>query len=325
MPELLNIVTTKRSGHHAFIEWIEKGAAGQAGLLNNAPVLSGFEDRLADALDGFAGRTLIVNFEGVGPDVLAMARDVQRNLGLTARTIYFLRDPLNMLASVTARKPTRRLARPFVLRQALAQAACIDAAMADPDAELFFYNRWVTGDGYRARVAERLGIRDPGRLPMARRHAGGSSFGGVRSGIMPNVRDLTDRWRTVQSTGLLAGLHASRHTGPAFDAHLDGRLRDAFGEGDVDPDRAAFWHALRFDERPDRLVPVMLDELVRNRERRMRLEAGSSWVKKRAGLSLFASTVLRSVQRPRFRTAGGGEQHDRPAGPQVFGPAHPRA
>lgn len=231
---LVAIVALKRSGHHAFIEWLA-GARGSATLtLNNirpswppkadgAALLGsgpapdpGAARRQFERGDlGFVapGFQAIVNYEGIG--AAALDGQLARLRGQAQVAVWaFLRDPVNTFASIAKRLAdgtrTNRLA-------ALMQANAFIDIMARQDGDAPFdrvvrYAPWVREAAYRAELAEDLGIRDAPPQRTVPAFGGGSSFGG--RGIDPIAeRDaLFARWQLMQDDAGFLGYFADAPT-----------------------------------------------------------------------------------------------------------------
>lgn len=98
-----SIISTKRSGHHAFIDWMTHHRASPLPHLNDRRL-----DRLIRCdLPAFAesGQAeTLVNFEGVTFQGYDRVCGAARGMGLQVEEVVFLRHPLNMLSSLIHRE-----------------------------------------------------------------------------------------------------------------------------------------------------------------------------------------------------------------------------
>lgn len=200
MPGVFVIHHMKRSGGHAVIEWIVDNMSGAA-FVNNAvpvqPILAGrrpvpqhappFAEWLAERR-----RRGILPDTGAEPAALVVSLEdqelrVQPFEHAGARRLVLVRHPRNLFASRIRRAAATPLlayrlddrgVRERTIRVWKEHArAALAPAGGEPLA--IFYDAWLTGREYRAKLAQEMGLatcRDPSqRVPS---EGSGSSFGG---------------------------------------------------------------------------------------------------------------------------------------------------
>jgi hypothetical protein len=220
-PRTIIVIALKRSGHHAFIDWLLAHAPAPTVFLNNSR--PGFEFRggkqtaLGKAADAEpatpvsveaavvmardrATRRVILNYENrfVG-NVLkrgwsssAPESGVQR--------LVFLRDPLNNFASVVKRVRNGR----YNARQAqLGKTALLfrDYASLMQDPERFgahigpvHFDDWLVSEDYREVLAARLRLAGNDLPEDTSEAGGGSSFGALAATPGARLSQLKRRW-----------------------------------------------------------------------------------------------------------------------------------
>lgn len=273
MTEFLNIISTKRSGHHAFIDWI-LAQAPDAVFVNNRPLPRAEADMRA-ARDG---RLHIVNFEGITPHGVARVQAAERG---SRREVVFLRDPLNTVASLIRRK-ARPVAEVVMLCQQLFALRDWLERRRGPGEEVHIsYNAWLLDPGYRQTAAERLGL--PGAdLPEAvTAPGGGSSFGGPARVDEAGRAARLQRWRNLAdhpAFNAMIGHEAVRDT---FEAACAGDLVDALGADFRDDDAALHLRRLRSERTPGpRLLHRAVSRLWERRALYRDLEAATGLARK---------------------------------------------
>lgn len=225
MRTLTEIISTKRSGHHAFIEWI--GAGSAVVFFNNPAPTSPPRLREAVRWDGLAAPkgdservsallegpdNAIVNFEGRQSDSITAWNEAYLSPKLSGnlRRIVFLRDPLNLFASLARRTKKQSPHALFQFyQQALAFESIINALeTADAFEHCVIFSAWLTNENYRAKLAEALDI--PGGPPpeVVTAFGGGSSFEGRTFDPKVDQNRLFERWRNMVDHPLYLSLFA---------------------------------------------------------------------------------------------------------------------
>jgi hypothetical protein len=242
MKRLLLLHGMKRSGNHAFMEWLKANAEI---LIFNNPVHLGrvlrgvskmpeplpFEQWLRRQ-----GRIpLMANVKARNKDVLVSFEDIDPKWHLfsttppSTATVLLLRDPYNLFASRirrgSAHKGKAAYAHPPspIFRQMIEMwkthaRAFLGESTARPDVPVY-YNRWFESAQYRSQIANRLGIQntDTGldAVPM---YGGGSSFDGQgfdargrEMAVLNRIEKLTEQERgylaVVQADPEVRALH----------------------------------------------------------------------------------------------------------------------
>lgn len=201
MKRLLLLYGMKRSGNHAFIEWIK--ANGNVAFFNNIVrierVLRG-ESPLPEPipferwLDRKSRVPLLARARVMNKDVLVSFEDLEPNwqrfstVPKRTSSILILRDPFNLFSSrIRARHSFNVMAfspppSPIFHRMIdlwkMHARAFLGESSQGVDVPVYF-DRWFESGEYRRQIADRLGIRnsDAG-LNVVTRHGYGSSFDG---------------------------------------------------------------------------------------------------------------------------------------------------
>ncbi len=212
------IISTKRSAHHAFIAWLgintDKAVAFFNNVIPSAPPrlreLSFFNTnrnenegaRLGILLNGDCDA--LVNFEGKLPESIERWNNgylLARLKGKLQR-IVFLRDPINTLASLAKRsKPERFRGRFNFFYQALGIEEMLtrlhdnQSLLCD---RVVIFSNWRMNADYRAKLAGELGLNGSDLPLQLSPFGGGSSFGGMNFDPITQVAELYERWREVE-------------------------------------------------------------------------------------------------------------------------------
>ncbi|MCL4767793.1 MAG: hypothetical protein KJZ80_16320 [Hyphomicrobiaceae bacterium] len=295
----LNVVSTKRSGHHAFIDWIRDGSAGPVRFINNAvidPALLGSLPGLARS--AAAPAAIVMNYEGVSIPGVSKAMAAQAATGAAVRNILFVRDPLNACASLLQRKALRHAELVMVLRQLFALRNWLKLHQGGQFVgELVFYNRWLADEHYRESLAERLSI-SPARLPDAiTSFGGGSSFQDLSKGGEGAAPHLLRRWKRFADDRLFRTLVTHPHFCGVFLDEVSGAVRDAMGESDEDTERAAYLEAASRQRRRHPIVDRVIEGLIANEAVFERIEALPAGLEKR--LTIAKAHIGALLSRPR--------------------------
>lgn len=251
----INVVSTKRSGHHAFIAWMMQHAPWRCVFVNNAVIgcdlTTAVQTAIAKAqMADAAMRTgdeplrVIMNFEGVTPQGVADTIAAQRGLSDDIKTVVFLRDPLNVVASLINRKnvPVKDLA--MLIRQVAAERTLLSAVRDGQDkgaAEdvritaavtadtVVFYNPWLTDAAHRGEVARDLGLTASDMVDAVSQYGGGSSFDAADTYGADDAARLLSRWQAQRDWPIFRALVAHPAVSEIFAAALTGAIADSFG------------------------------------------------------------------------------------------------
>ncbi|WP_316013341.1 hypothetical protein [Roseobacter sp. HKCCA0434] len=292
MPEYLNVISTKRSGHHAFIAWYRHHAPDQWMHLNNRSL-----DRLIrrDLVKVDAPRILI-NFEGVTPEGIERVRAREDGTAKSRTDVIFLRHPLNMLASFVHRvekkfaKGLTGLAVHTILRQVHAQNYW---SSLRTDLPRYSYDPWVSDESYRAKMADALGLTGNSPLKDISEYGGGSSFTGVDDTVDP--LDRLNRWSIKSDSAIFKSIatHPAIMSG-LLDA-LEGRHpADSLGYR-FDDLRAAEWLK---NAAKERVADPAVDDIISNTPPGGRamsvMERRSGWPRKLGQMHAILEDRLRA-------------------------------
>jgi hypothetical protein len=254
--EFINVISTKRSGHHAFIAWLREHRGRPTRFINNtvlgAPMAAQVQ-RLsamrALTRTGSSPTTVILNYEGVTRTGLELAWAAQRAVNGTIRNVLFVRDPLNLCASLIRRKALPWLEIVAILRQLFAERdwLLMHARKEVPALQLIPYGTWLNDDAYRRRIAEAFDLQSSTRLLDISTYGGGSSFGRSKRLRGPDVVALTTRWHAYRDDAFFNALITHPQLRPCFEAALAGEITDEAGHSLADD--AALAH-IRTKSRP---------------------------------------------------------------------------
>ncbi|HMB00128.1 MAG TPA: hypothetical protein VKS21_03990 [Spirochaetota bacterium] len=190
--KLYIVAATRRSGHHAFCEWLklQDGNCFYEGF--------GFQDRfnVAPMLDGFrrvmqtiGKKNIILSFEDLKTEnINAIDAELRKMYDLSeykTEKIVFLRDIYNLWASLY--KDGKKDKLQIAIR--------VWKAQADNRDYIIRYNRWFSNNEVRGVICDRLGINftDNGINNVAGCN-GGSSFDGLRFNGNAQKMDVLKRW-----------------------------------------------------------------------------------------------------------------------------------
>lgn len=198
------VVSTKRSGHHAFIDWYARALERPVAFFNNAlpaqppavreaPYYYGNHPHLpgwTPAANLLASpHEVIINFEGRDADRIEgpCKSATERQLGRAVTTVYFLRDPLNCFASQVKRAQDRNNRFYLSLTSQIIGFESIIARISKfgRGKDLVAFSGWRYDAEARAEIAEQLGVSNP---PPAQ---GVTAFGGGSSFFRDMTRDMT--------------------------------------------------------------------------------------------------------------------------------------
>lgn len=240
MSTIFEIISTKRSAHHAFIGWIAENAGRPLLFFNN--IVPSLPPRIREAALLNAGDAAIpqsdlaallltgepdaiINFEGkLVASIEDWNRDyLVRNTVKPVRKIVFLRDPLNTFASLAYRTPDRRFRSLFnYFYQVVAFETIMASVAASPEAyeRVVTMERWQSDAGYRGDLARQLGLETSALPSGVSRYGGGSSFEGASFDPSANASALFERWRRVEEDPLFLAPFADPTSREAIRAYF---------------------------------------------------------------------------------------------------------
>jgi hypothetical protein len=279
----LNVISTKRSGHHALIKWVEDGSRQPTCFINNAPINDAFLARISDLVaKASEPTTVILNYEGVSVAGVHKILAHQRTLGAPQHNMLFARDPLNACASLMQRKAAVYAQLVMILRQLFALSDWLRRYQAgDSGLDLVFYNRWLADENYRQTIADRLAIQNKPVRSEITKFGGGSSFQDAQGGSAAAPR-LLSRWTSYKDDPLFRTMVGHPRFVDIFLAEVNGTITDAGGESDYGQDRAAYLESLRGQPPASAYANRMINGLSRNTRAYQDIEALKGGLHKRA-------------------------------------------
>lgn len=222
---LFLVLAMKRSGHHAFIQWLASGL-DSAKHINNA--VDGWEERKwqcprhsGGEISYFGGaqkktKNLIISIEDF--DIEDWGRfgferfDTYRN-AKSVTSIVFVRDFLNWTASCMKRRESQEgrdvyeaLSSPYINDRKEQKSSRIElwarqvqefnSQKRIPNSVAVSYARWLRSKEYRGTLGIRLGIQpSESSLSEVARFGGGSSFDGVSHDGSAGSMDVLNRYQ----------------------------------------------------------------------------------------------------------------------------------
>lgn len=232
------VIATKRSGHHAFIEWIVAHRPGNYAYFNDvrpgrsvseAVVFESNVEGLAADQVSLRGdlHTRIFSYENRLLDqILAPPfSDRAQTLGTSERraAVLMVRDPINAFASVAKVVELFPESRPdhgawfgsFVTawkdhaKEFLGHTSKLRQIYAPADLLIVSFNEYIRSDTYASEIAQRLGMDGSARLEHLSNFAtGGATFFADWNSYSPDVAVLESRWAQLASEDVF--LHALR-------------------------------------------------------------------------------------------------------------------
>jgi len=211
------VISLKRTGHHAFIDWFARGRGEPIAFFNNAfptspptlrsrPLYYGNHPHLPGLTPSANFRAsrydVILNFEGRQIDMIEgdCRSFVETKIGRQVSSIYFLRDPLNCVASMLRRaKNANNLFYLGVFSQVYAFENIVNwiADMKLND-QLVTYSGWRFDEMERSRVAQRFEMANSPPPEKVSQFGGGSSFGEIALDSDDAKNHLLSRWRIMR-------------------------------------------------------------------------------------------------------------------------------
>ncbi len=280
----LNIISTKRSGHHALIAWIEDSSLQRTQFFNNSVLQARTFEKLPElARKQTEPTTVILNYEGISPSGVAGALARQKECDAVIDEVLFIRDPLNVCASLMRRRTNIRLKLFNVLRQMFALRNWLhEYQQKRTDADLVFYNRWLSDYEYRNAFARRLSLNPVAIRSEISKFGGGSSFRDLSSGGSMAAPQLLNRWKHYKDDPIFQAIVGHSYFAGAFHALASGSITDARGESDYDEERASYFEKLRRQPQTSAYVSRMIDGLSRRQEVFEQVEATRAGFYKRS-------------------------------------------
>lgn len=232
----LTVVGTKRSGHHAFIEWFCTNLQGSFIYLNNIlPSKDEVTVKFVEKRDGEAGEaidsirypeyrkvhgaelsgfnSLLFSYEnhtlsyikqgGAYADQKRLISDA--GLKDTPGIVVFIRDPLNAFASflkVLEKKPEK--AKQFDQQKKAWKDHAKRFLDRDSSEITVSYNRFIRDAGYREGLAQQLGLPSSHWSDsLSTFGGGGNTYFNDKKKYVASVEALESRWRGIEDINAL--------------------------------------------------------------------------------------------------------------------------
>lgn len=262
----LNVISTKRSGHHAFISWVQAGSRQRTQFFNNCAIKKRTLNRVPSlSREQTEPTTLIFNYEGVTPRGVARALSRQQSTNSIIDKIIFVRDPLNVCASLMHRESNIHAKLFRIMRQMFALKSLLELHRQEPCfADLIFYNRWLTDGCYRDNVAQQLSLSRSMVISEISKFGGGSSFQDLSHGGDAAAPKLLTRWKTYKDNSIFQAIVGNPHFVSTFQDVSSGVIRAANGETDFDEERADYLHRLSRQKTSRTYMDRLIDGFARD-------------------------------------------------------------
>ncbi|MEM0907572.1 MAG: hypothetical protein AAGJ94_09435 [Pseudomonadota bacterium] len=258
----LNVVATKRSGHHAFVDWVMASLPATTTFFSES-----FSASMVRAKRTQTG-TAIINIEGwLLPTVLQLEA-AQRDTGQSAATIVFLRDPLNMLASLMNRRAQPMVHLSAICRQVFAGLDWTEAAPREGSLRVL-YGPWLTDGAYREKVAGALGFTAAPLPETVTPQGGGSSFDAANAVDAAGRLARLTRWHQYRQDPMFCAILGHPQINARVLAAYKDAATDLLGGRIQDAEAAQFIGSL---EPAGGLLGRVVDGLYRRRDAYRRVD-----------------------------------------------------
>lgn len=288
MSQLVNVVSTKRSGHHAFIEWYRRHHIGATEFINNRP-LNELAGDIASHFEAHPDRPLVLNYEGAMPSSVNGHIGHQKHLCGDIRSIVFLRDPLNSAASLIHRKksPTANLV--MILRQVLAEYYWLLDRKNSGNYLHVSYNSWLFDEQYRAELAKMLGLASHDLSNAITRQGGGSSFSCDTQLCESGRRKLMTRWHQYRGNRLFDAIVSHPAFVKVFSGVYSGLYADSLGRTFADAEAASYYEDITSRRKTIPLLDRLIDRLTHRLDLFEKMDHGNSLAKRKLIVRAFAA------------------------------------
>ncbi|MFC3285779.1 hypothetical protein [Litchfieldella rifensis] len=242
--QAITVVATKRSGHHAFIEWICNNLDSSYLYLNNLPLrkdevqvkfLEAREEGKGGEIDSHRYKehklissekverydNVILSYENqplrsvLSSNAFMAEQELLLKSERTRRLIVFIRDPVNAFASflkVVEKKP-EKIKQFAGQKRAWMEHARLFLGESSRDVQDIFgaevymvsYNQFIRSADYRQTLAKELGLSGAEwSRSLSRFGGGGNTFFQDRDGYQASVDSLESRWEELEDKSLLS-------------------------------------------------------------------------------------------------------------------------
>ncbi len=291
--QLINIISTKRSGHHAFIEWYRAHHPRTTEFINNHPLNNALSIKIASHLKTDSNHPLILNYEGVMPSNVYKSIENQTTASNKITSIVFLRDPLNLAASLINRKKNRSANVVMIVRQLLAERHWI-LERGDSNRPFLHigYDAWLLDQDYRAALAKQLGLSSHELSNAVTPQGGGSSFGNETELTEHDRRKLVTRWHGYRGDPFFEAVISHPAYADVFEAAYTGLYPDSLGATFAAEDAASYLRQLRADHKPNRFLDRLIARLATRLDLFEKMDIEGSFMKKPLILRAYLTALV---------------------------------
>ncbi len=292
MHRLINVISTKRSGHHAFIEWYRAHNPQATHFINNPVLSKAFSSNLANYATSNSDDPLIINYEGAMPSSVYSFIQNQERLSFDIQSFVFLRDPLNLAASLIHRKKSKLANLIMILRQLLAERSWILERKTSTDQ--FFhlsYNDWLLNEAYRASLATRLGLLSHELIDAITPQGGGSSFDSKTELSASDRLKLVTRWHGYRHDALFEAILSHPVFSDVFSDSYAGLYPDSLGKTFADEQAALYFRQITSERKPRRLLDRLIERLAVRLDLFEKMDRAESNAKKPLILRAFLTAL----------------------------------
>ena len=293
MSQFINMVSTKRSGHHAFIEWYRAHHPAPTTFINNHSLNAELSTKIASHAKADPSHPLILNYEGAMLSGVQRLITEQTRLSKTVKSIIFLRDPLNLAASLIQRKKSRLANVVMIVRQLLAERHLLLERTASNGLFLHVsYNAWLLDDAYRVNLAKQLGFSSHELSNSITPEGGGSSFGSETE-LSPRDRSkLVTRWHGYRDDEFFAALISHPVFSAVFEAACSGLYPDSLGSTFSDESAAAYYRRITARRKATPLLDRLIDRLAARPDLFEKMDGAGSGAKKPLILRAYLTALV---------------------------------
>lgn len=293
MSRFVNVISTKRSGHHAFIEWYRMHHPVSTVFLNNHPLNDTLSKHLISHVASRQNIPLILNYEGAMPSGVQKTILHQTNLSDDIKSIVFLRDPLNVLASLIHRKQSKIANLVMIARQLLAQRYwLLDRQSLNSGFLHVSYNSWLFDASYRTLVSETLGLQSHELSNAITPQGGGSSFGHEKELSGGDRLKLAKRWHGYRGEPFFEALAAHPIFAKVFHQAYCGCFPDSFNGTFADDEARDYLEKLSKRRRSISIVNHLIHRLADRIDLFEKMDSAGSTGKKPLILRAYLTAVV---------------------------------
>ncbi len=216
---MIFILATKRSGHHAFVEWVCNGIEGGWNYFNNCGFIDQeirfLEQRSSDNNDFSSPLTKSTIHKFVYPTVFSFENKTKEyflnnfifntvaEAGDDVKTVVFLRDPFNSFSSlckyVESNPNKSNQIHAFISSWISLSREFLDEGSESQFVPVF-YNEFLVNEHYRENIANILGIKNNAiNDGLSTFGGGGNTMFGDAKTYLPSIEILESRWEKLKA------------------------------------------------------------------------------------------------------------------------------